>query len=216
MNIAKYIDYAIHKPYTSSDDIQKACEQARVYKFKSLDVNPNYVEFAAKELKGSGVCVCAAIAFPFGGEIKNTKVYAARQALNDGAQEIDVVINLAAMKNKDYKTVFREMKALRRVGKDFILKFIIETYLLTKQEKIKACEFAADAKADFVKTSTGFLGGGATAEDVLLMKESISKGMAVKASGGIRDLAALNKMIKAGATRIGTSAAPKIMREFLR
>lgn len=213
MNLAKYIDHTVLKQTATKADIEQLCAEAKQYGFASVCVNPCWVLLAAKLLNGTDVKVCTVIGFPLGANTTEAKVLEAKDALKNGATELDMVINIGALKSGMYDEVYQDIKLIRDLGKDFILKVIIETCLLTDEEKKKACELAACAKADFVKTSTGFSTGGATVEDVKLMKAAIPAGMEVKASGGIKDLETTKKMIEAGATRIGASAGIKILGE---
>lgn len=213
MNLAKYIDHTLLKPQASREDIEKLCREARQYGFFSVCVNPYWVSFCKDQLKGSDVKVCTVIGFPLGANTTETKVFEAKDALKNGADELDMVINLGAVKSADWDTVLQDIKAIRAAGKDFTLKVIIETSVLTQEEKIKACELSAQAGADFVKTSTGFTGGGATAEDVRLMRAHVPANMQVKASGGVRTREDFDAMVAAGATRIGASAGVKIIEE---
>lgn len=213
MNLAKYIDHTVLKQTATKADIEQLCAEAKQYGFASVCVNPCWVLLAAKLLNGTDVKVCTVIGFPLGANTTEAKVLEAKDALKNGATELDMVINIGALKSGMCDEVYQDIKLIRDLGKDFILKVIIETCLLTDEEKKKACELAACAKADFVKTSTGFSTGGATVEDVKLMKAAIPAGMEVKASGGIKDLETTKKMIEAGATRIGASAGIKILGE---
>ncbi len=213
MNLAKYIDHTVLKPTATKADIEQLCAEAKQHGFASVCINPCWVALAAALLKGTDVKVCTVIGFPLGANTTAVKVLEAKDAIKNGAQELDMVINIGALKSGMCEEVYHDIKLIRDLGNDFILKVIIETCLLTDEEKKKACELAACAKADFVKTSTGFSTGGATVEDVKLMKAAIPAGMQVKASGGIRDLETTKKMIEAGATRIGASAGVKILSE---
>jgi deoxyribose-phosphate aldolase len=211
MNLAKLIDHTILKPVASKEDVAKICQEAREYGFCSVCVNPYWVSYAKELLQGTDVKVCTVIGFPLGANTSAVKAYETQDALKNGAEEIDMVINLGALKSKDYDTVLNDIKAVRAACEGFILKVIIETSQLTEEEKVKACELSAEAKADFVKTSTGFTGGGATAPDVALMKKSIPAEMQVKASGGVRSREDFDAMVAAGATRIGASCGVKIV-----
>ncbi|MBR2504502.1 MAG: deoxyribose-phosphate aldolase [Elusimicrobiaceae bacterium] len=211
MNLAKYIDHTLLKPQASQAEIKNLCEQAREYGFFSVCVNPYWVPFCKEQLKGSDVKVCTVIGFPLGANTTEVKVLEAKDALKNGADELDMVVNLGAVKSADWQTVLADIEAVRHAGENFTLKVIIETSVLTEEEKVKLCQLCTQAKADFVKTSTGFTGGGATAQDVKLMKENISADMQVKASGGVRTKEDFDKMVAAGATRIGASAGIKII-----
>lgn len=211
MNLAKYIDHTLLKPQASQAEIKTLCEEARKYGFFSVCVNPYWVPFCKEQLKGSDVKVCTVIGFPLGANTTEVKVLEAKDALKNGADELDMVVNLGAVKSADWQTVLADIEAVRHAGENFTLKVIIETSVLTTEEKVKLCQLCTQAKADFVKTSTGFTGGGATAEDVKLMKENVSADMQVKASGGVRTKEDFDKMVAAGATRIGASAGVKII-----
>lgn len=211
MNLAKVIDHTLLKPTATRAQIENLCREAAEHGFCSVCVNPYWVPLAAGLLKGTGVKTCTVIGFPLGANTTEVKVFEAKNALENGADELDMVINIGALKSKDYDTVLQDIRALRALGDHFVLKVIIETSELTDEEKVKACELAAEAKADFVKTSTGFAGGGATAHDVALMKKSIPAGMQVKASGGVRTREDAEAMLAAGATRLGASSGIKIV-----
>lgn len=211
MNYEKYIDHTLLKPDATVDDIYRLCLEAKEHHFMSVCVNPCYVPFAKTYLEGSDVKVCTVIGFPLGNNLTRTKVDEALQAIKEGADELDMVINVGFLKAHQDDYVFEEIKLLREISKGHILKVIIETCLLTDEEKVRACLLAKEAGADFVKTSTGFSKGGATVEDVKLMHETVGEEMGVKASGGIRTHEDLIKMIEAGANRIGTSNGTKII-----
>ena len=211
MNLAKYIDHTLLKPQADEASIKTLCDEARQYGFFSVCVNPYWVPFCKKQLQGSDVKVCTVIGFPLGANTTESKVFEAKDALKHGADELDMVINIGALKSKDYDTVLKDITAVRHAGDNFTLKVIIETSVLTEEEKIKACELSTQAGADFVKTSTGFTGGGATAEDVALMRAHVPASMQVKASGGVRTREDFDAMVAAGATRIGASAGVKII-----
>lgn len=211
MNAAKLIDHTVLKPTATAADIEKLCTEAKEYGFFSVCINPCWVMLAKEFLTGTDVKVCTVIGFPLGANTAAVKVFEAQDALRNGADELDMVINIGALKSGDYDTVYRDIRAIRELGTDFVLKVIIETSELTDEEKVKACELAAKAEADFVKTSTGFASGGATAADVALMRKSIPAGMQVKASGGIRTRADFDAMVAAGATRVGASSGVKII-----
>lgn len=211
MNLAKVIDHTLLKPTATREQIETLCREAAEHGFCSVCVNPYWVPLAAKMLKGTGVKTCTVIGFPLGANTTDVKVFEAKTALENGADELDMVINIGALKSKDYDTVLQDIRALRALGDNFVLKVIIETSELTDEEKVKACELAAEAKADFVKTSTGFTKGGATVHDVALMKKSIPAGMQVKASGGVRTREDAEAMLAAGATRLGASSGIKIV-----
>ena len=211
MNPAKLIDHTILKPVASKEDVRRICDEARQHGFLSVCINPYWVAYAKELLKGTDVKVCTVIGFPLGANTTAVKEYETRDALKHGADEIDMVINLGALKSGDYDTVLSDISAVRKACEGHILKVIIETSQLTEEEKVKTCELAAKAGADFVKTSTGFTGGGATAADVALMRKSIPANMQVKASGGVRSREDFDAMVAAGATRIGASSGVKII-----
>lgn len=211
MNPAKLIDHTLLKPTATREEIHRLCEEARQYGFFSVCINPVWVSYAKEQLKGTEVKVCTVIGFPLGANTTAVKTYETEDALKNGADEIDMVLNLGALKDKDYQTVLQDIQAVRNACRGHILKVIIETSQLTDEEKVKACELSAQAEADFVKTSTGFTGSGATAPDVALMRQSIPPHMQVKASGGVRSRADFDAMVAAGATRIGASSGVKIV-----
>jgi deoxyribose-phosphate aldolase len=213
-DIARCIDHTLLKPDATEDDIKRLCAEAREYQFASVCVSPSYVPLAAKELQNSPVKVCTVVGFPSGSHMPEIKALEARRAIRDGAKEIDMVINIGALKSKNYDWVYRDIRMVVEACEDggAICKVIIETGYLTDEEKIKACELAKKARAHFVKTSTGFGPGGATVHDVKLMKQVVGDaGMGVKASAGIRDYETAKQMILAGADRIGASAGVKIV-----
>lgn len=205
MELNRYIDHTLLKANATEEGIDKLVEEAKKYNFASVCVNPCWVKHCAKLLKGTNTKVCTVIGFPLGATSTESKIEELKQAIKDGATELDMVINIGKLKDKDYNYVENEIRELKKCCKDLILKVIIETCLLTDEEKVKVCKLALDAKADFVKTSTGFSTGGATVEDVKLMRDTVGKTMGVKASGGVRTKEDALKMIEAGATRIGTS-----------
>ena len=214
-NIAAYIDHTLLKPDASKNDVIKTCNEAKKYNFASVCVNPYYVKLVSQQLKNSDVKVCSVIGFPLGCTMKEVKAYEAQLAIQNGADEIDMVINIAALKNKDYKLVEEDIKAVVEKAKDrAIVKVIIETCLLTEEEKIKACQLSVKSGADFVKTSTGFSTGGANIPDVSLMKQTVGNKAKVKASGGIRDINKVNQLIDVGADRIGASSSVAIVEEI--
>ncbi len=214
MNYNKYIDHTLLKPDCTDEQIKKLCLEAKNYDFASVCVNPGYVKMCAELLKGSSVKVCTVIGFPLGATSTYSKIEETKKAIEDGAQELDMVINISRLKCHDDQYVYEEIAALKKVCKDLVLKVIIETCLLTDEEKQRACVLAVKAKADFVKTSTGFSTGGASVEDVKLMKKTVDGKALVKASGGIRDSKTFLAMIEAGADRIGASAGVKIVEEL--
>ncbi|MGI6204203.1 MAG: deoxyribose-phosphate aldolase [Anaerovoracaceae bacterium] len=215
MKFSKYFDHTLLKPEATEEDIKKLCAEAEKYDFASVCVNSCYARLAADELRGSGVSVCCVAGFPLGAASSDAKAFEALRACEDGASEIDMVINVGALKEGNVDYVRSEIAAARAVTEEHraLLKVIIETCLLTDDEKREACRAAAEAGADFVKTSTGFSTGGATEKDVRLMAEAAGPGVKVKASGGIRTYEAARAMIDAGASRLGTSAAIRIMEE---
>ncbi len=211
MEYNKFIDHTNLKQDATKEDIKKLCEEAISYDFMSVCVNPDFVKFASDLLLDSEVKVCTVIGFPLGASTTRTKVFETKDALKNGADEIDMVINVSALKDKNYDFVKNEIASIKKVCKKHILKVILETCLLTDEEIVAACKLAKEAKADFVKTSTGFSKGGATVEAVKLMRETVKDSMGVKASGGIKTHEDLIKMIDAGANRIGTSSGTKIL-----
>jgi len=212
MNLAKYMDHTILKPETTIDEVKKICLEAIEYGFASVCINPYYTTYVSEQLKGSNIKTCVVIGFPLGANTKEVKAFEAAQAIVNGAQEVDMVINIGALKDKNYKIVKQDIEeVVKAVAKKAIIKVIIETCLLTDEEKIKACEISKAAGVDFVKTSTGFSKGGATPEDVALMRKTVGEELGVKASGGIRDYATAVKMVEAGASRLGVSASVAIV-----
>lgn len=209
--IAKMIDSTLLKPDATTDDIKKLCRDAKKYNFTSVCVNPCFVSLASDLLISVDVKVCCAIGFPLGAATPETKVFEARDAVRNGADEIDMVLNISALKAKKYETVKKEIKDIVDVVGKVAVKVIIETCYLDDEEKIKACLIAKEAGAHFVKTSTGFGSKGATAEDVALMRKTVGPNMGVKASGGVRTIDDAVRMINAGANRIGTSRAVEIV-----
>ncbi len=212
-SLAHTIDHTLLKPDATQDQIAQLCFEARKYGFASVCVNSAHVKLCADLLKGSGVPVCTTIGFPLGATPTDVKVFEAQRALRDGASELDMVINVGALKSRDYELVRGDIAAVARAchAGNAILKVIIEAAFLTDEEKVIACQLAKVAGADFVKTSTGFGPSGATPEDVALMRRVVGPSMGVKAAGGIRTYADAQKMIAAGASRIGASASVKII-----
>lgn len=208
--ISRTIDHTLLKPDTTFTQIHTLIEEAIQYRFFSVCVNPSYVATCADLLKGTGVRVCTVVGFPLGANSSAAKAFEAAHAIKDGADEIDMVINIGALKSQKLLLVEDDIREVVNASEGKIVKVIIETSLLTDKEKIIACQLAEKAGANFVKTSTGFAGGGATVEDIKLMKDNVSTHIEVKASGGIRDLEAAKKMLAAGATRLGTSAGVSI------
>lgn len=211
MQVNKFIDHTLLKAFATSADIKKLCDEAIKYDFKSVCVNPANVQQAANLLKGSDVLVCTVIGFPLGANTIETKALETIDAIKNGADEIDMVINIGKVKEHDYDYIENEIKRVVAASVGKTTKVIIETCYLTDEEKVNCCLAAKRAHASFVKTSTGFGTGGATAEDIKLMRETVGPEMGVKASGGIRNLEDLEKMVEFGATRIGTSAGVAIM-----
>ena len=210
--LASYIDHTLLKPEASREQIRAVCEEAKQYHFASVCVNPCWVPLIAEELKGSGVSVCCVIGFPLGASLSSVKAFEAREAVAAGAQEIDMVINVGAVKSGGWELVREDIAAVNAAKGTAKLKVIIETCLLTDEEKVRVCQIAKEAGADFVKTSTGFSTGGATVHDVELMRKTVGPEMGVKASGGVRTLADALAMIEAGASRLGASAGVKIIK----
>ncbi len=211
-NIAKYIDHTILKPDATIEQIRNICSEAKEYGFASVCVNPTHTALVSSELEGSDVKTCVVIGFPLGANTSQTKAFEAKDAIEKGAQEVDMVINIGAAKDGNWGLVKSDIQAVvdASSGKALV-KVIIETCLLSDDEKVKACNAAVSADADFVKTSTGFSTGGATAEDIALMRKTVGPDIGVKASGGVRDYETAEAMIKAGATRIGASAGIAIV-----
>lgn len=216
MELAKMIDSTLVKPNVTKVDVAKLCKDALKYGFKCVVVNPIHVGFAAQLVRDTDVKVCSTIGFPFGITLPEVKALEARKTVENGATELDMVINISALKSKDYEAVKKDIAAvvdIKRSYSDVIVKVIIETLYLTDEEKVVACKLSKETGADFVKTSTGLLGGKATVEDVRLMRETVGEEIGVKAAGGIRTLKDMLTMIEAGANRIGTSTAAQIMEE---
>lgn len=211
--LAKYIDHTLLKPEATAADIDKLCDEARTYGFASVCVNGTWVRRCAEVLAGSNVMVCCVVGFPLGAMAPEVKAFEARRAIADGASEIDMVLNVGALKSGDQTFVRADIESVAQVchASGARLKVILETALLTDAEKVSACRLAREAHADFVKTSTGFSKGGATKEDIELMRRNVGPTMGVKASGGVRDQADAKAMIAAGATRIGASASVQIV-----
>jgi deoxyribose-phosphate aldolase len=213
--LASYIDHTILKADAKVLDIEKLCKEAAEYKFASVCVNAANVKQAAELLNGTVVKVCTVVGFPLGATLSQVKAFEAEEAIKNGAQEVDMVINVGALKSGQFDIVEQDIKAVAAVCKNkALLKVIIETCLLTDEEKVAVCLLAKKAEADFVKTSTGFSTGGATVEDIKLMRKTVGADMGVKASGAVRDLETALKMIEAGATRIGASASVNIVNDM--
>jgi len=213
-NPAKYFDHTILKPAATVAEVTKICQEAISYGFFSVCINPVHVKKVSHLLNGTGVKVCSVVGFPLGANTSEMKAWETRQAIVDGADEIDMVINVGALKGKDFDFVKNDIQAVVKAASGNIVKVIIETCLLEKNEIVEVCKIVKKAGAHFVKTSTGFAGGGATPEDVALMKKTVGDDLQVKASGGIKSLADFEKMIAAGADRIGASAGVNIMKEL--
>ena len=213
MELNKYIDHTLLKPEATKEQITKLCQEARQYDFASVCVNTCYVPLAKQLLAGSDVKVCCVVGFPLGAMDTVSKAFEAKTAVENGAQEVDMVINIGALKDKDYNYVTKDIAAVVEASKPAIVKVIIEACLLTDEEKVEACKCSMNAKAEFVKTSTGFSTHGATPEDVALMKKTVGDVCKVKAAGGVRSYDDAMKMIEAGADRLGCSAGIKVMEE---
>lgn len=212
MNLANMIDHTLLKADATRDQIEKLCDEAREYAFKSVCINPYYVSLCSDLLKGTNVEIATVIGFPLGNNTEEVKAFETKNAIENGATEVDMVINIAALKNADYDTVESDIRAVVDMAKDkALVKVIIEACYLTDDEKIKACELSMKAGADYVKTSTGFGTGGATVHDVEIMKSVVGDKLGIKASGGVRDYETSMKMIEAGATRLGASAGVEII-----
>ncbi len=214
-DVAKLIDHTLLKADATQDQIAQLCYEARKFGFAAVCVNPTHVKLCSQLLQGTEVHVCTVVGFPLGATPPEVKAYEAQQAIEDGATEVDMVINIGALKSKDYALVERDTAMVARAchAGGAILKVIIEAALLTDEEKVIACQLAKAAGADYVKTSTGFGPGGATAHDVALMRHAVGPGLGVKAAGGIKNLADAKEMVAAGATRIGASAGVRIVQE---
>jgi deoxyribose-phosphate aldolase len=212
-SVAKFIDHTLLKPDATPDQIAQLCYEARTYGFASVCVNPTHVKLCSDLLKGTDVKVCTVIGFPLGASAPDVKAFETETALRDGATEIDMVINIGALKGRDYTLAAGDIAGVVKLAHaaGALVKVIIETALLTDEEKVTACLLAKEAGADYVKTSTGFSGGGATVADVTLMRRVVGPEMGVKASGGVKDYADARSMVEAGATRIGASAGVKIV-----
>jgi deoxyribose-phosphate aldolase len=213
-DLASYIDHTLLKPDATREDVLKLCGEALEYGFASVCVNPSWVALCAEALRGSSVKVCTVVGFPLGATTTIAKVMETRDAIANGADEIDMVINVGALKARQDDLVLQDIKEVRQACQGKVLKVILETALLSDEEKVRACLLAKEAGADFVKTSTGFGPGGATVHDVALMRQTVGEDMGVKASGGIRDYETAVKMVEAGATRIGASASVAIMEKI--
>lgn len=213
-NISTMIDHTLLKAEATKESVANLCEEAKKYNFATVCINPSYIELSKELLKDSNVKIATVIGFPLGANTKEVKAFETSDAIKKGAEEVDMVINIGALKNKDYNTVKEDIEAvINAAAGKALVKVIIETALLTKEEKIKACELSLEAGADFVKTSTGFSADGANIEDVKLMKSVVGNKLGIKASGGIRDFRKAKEMIEAGATRLGTSSGIQILKE---
>lgn len=218
INIARLIDHTLLKPDASQDQIAQLCYEARTHHFASVCINPANVRLCAQLLKGSDVKVCTVVGFPLGATTTGAKAYETQQAIRDGATEIDMVINVGALKSRDYRAVYEDIATVVSTthAANALVKVIIEAALLTDEEKVIACQLSKAAGADFVKTSTGFGPGGATVEDVALMRRVVGPALGVKAAGGVRNYADAQAMVAAGATRLGASAGVAIVAEARR
>ena len=212
MEFTNLIDHTLLRADASKAEVTKLIEEAKEYSFASVCLNPTWVSYAAELLKESNVKVCTVIGFPLGANTPETKAFETKNAIENGAGEVDMVINIGALKDKNDELVEKDIRAVVEAAKGkALVKVIIETCLLTEEEKIRACELSVKAGTDFVKTSTGFSTGGATVEDVALMRKVVGENVGVKASGGVRSLEDMKNVVKAGANRIGTSSGVKLV-----
>lgn len=211
MPINQYIDYTLLKPESTQEQIDHLLSEAVEYQFASVCVNPTWVAHCSKTLAGTGVKVCTVVGFPLGANTSSVKAFETKDAIANGADEIDMVINVGQLKSGQYEVVKADIRAVVEASQDKLVKVIIETCLLTNDEKVKACQLAVSAGADFVKTSTGFSAAGATVEDIVLMRETVGPNIGVKAAGGARSYEDAEAFIEAGATRIGTSSGVAIV-----
>ncbi len=211
MNFAAIIDHTLLKPEATSAQIKQLCAEAKQFQFASVCIQPHFVAFAASELNNTSVKVCTVIGFPLGSNHTLVKVAETKQAIADGAHEIDMVINISWLKDHQDKQIIEEIRLIKQACGTKILKVILETCLLTEEEKIRACVLSQEAGADFVKTSTGFSTGGATIADITLMRKTVGPTLGVKASGGVKTLEDMKALVQAGATRIGTSSGVKLI-----
>lgn len=212
IELARYIDHTLLKPESIQSQFEKLCDEAVKYKFMSVCVNSSWVPFVAKRLRGSGIKICSVIGFPLGEMDSRSKAFEARSAIASGADELDMVINIGALKSRNLKLVEEDIRSIKRACRSTtILKVIIETGLLSEEEKVLACEISKKADADFVKTSTGFSGGGATVQDIVMMRKIVGPNIGVKASGGIKDYDSAIALINAGANRLGCGASVAIV-----
>jgi len=214
MKINKFIDHTLLKAFATEEEILKLCEEAKTYDFKSVCVNPVNVALAKKALEGSDVLVCTVIGFPLGANLPETKALEAMAAIQKGADEVDMVINIGKAKEHNYEYIKNEIALVVAASSSKCVKVIIETCYLTDEEKVECCKAAKSAGATFVKTSTGFGTGGATADDIALMRQTVGNDLGVKASGGIKTLHDVEEMVAHGATRIGTSSGVAIMQNL--
>lgn len=212
--IAKMIDHTLLKADAKKEEIEKLCGEAKEHHFASVCVNPTWVSLSSSLLKGTDVKVCTVIGFPLGANTPEVKAFEAQNAISNGATEVDMVINIGALKDGNDQEVKRDIQAVVEASKGVLVKVIIETCLLTEDEKIRACKLAVEAGADYVKTSTGFSTGGATVEDVALMRKTVGPDVGVKASGGVRNAEGAKAVIEAGATRIGASSGIAIVNGY--
>lgn len=212
-DLAPYIDHTLLKPNATEKEIEKLCAEARQHRFASVCVNTSYVDLCARLLAGSGIPVCAVVGFPLGAMSTDSKAFETRDAVRRGAEEIDMVINVGKLHSGDFAYVYDDIHAVVKAAAGHTVKVIIETALLTDEQKVSACVLAKAAGAHFVKTSTGFSTGGATAADIALMRRVVGEQLGVKASGGIRDCPTALKMVESGATRIGASASVAIVKD---
>lgn len=212
MKIQEYIDHTLLKPASTEEQVKKICEEAKKYGFASVCVNAYYTSLVRREIEGSSVKTCVVVGFPLGATTKEVKAFETKQAIQNGAEEIDMVINVGALKDKKYDYVKEDIKSVVEAAKgEALVKVILETCLLTDEEKVEGCKISKEAGADFVKTSTGFSTGGATVHDIKLMRETVGSDMGVKASGGVRTKEDADLVIAAGASRIGASASIAIV-----
>jgi deoxyribose-phosphate aldolase len=214
IKLAKHIDHTLLKPDAVEAELVKLCEEAKEHNFFSVCINPSNIEKAKELLQGTDTKICTVVGFPLGQMTTEAKSFETNEAILLGAEEVDMVINIGKLKDQDYEYVLEDIRAVVLAAKGVLTKVIIESCLLTDEEKVKACELAKDAGADFVKTSTGFSKGGATREDIALMRKTVGPEMGVKASGGIRTLEDAMGMIESGATRLGLSASVAILNEI--
>ena len=212
-DIYKYIDHTLLKPTATYDEITKICEESIEYKTASICIPPSYIKFA-NEKYGNKINICTVVGFPLGYSVKESKMLETKKALEDGANEVDMVINITDIKNKNYSNVLDEIKSLKDICKNKILKVIIETCYLTDDEKIECCKLVTDAGADFIKTSTGFGTKGAEISDIVLFKKYIGKNVKIKAAGGMKSVSDMISFLENGAERLGTSSGIKLINEY--